>query len=93
VHGIAGEFGSHVSAAASSIFRGCCRPRTCSSTASLGMSGKPALDIDLHTLKPDAIVLDVVYAPLETPLPPQRVPRPSHRRRPGHAAASGRIRL
>ncbi len=35
---------------------------------SLGMTGKPDLDIDLHTLKPDAIVLDVVYAPLETPL-------------------------
>jgi shikimate dehydrogenase len=36
--------------------------------STLGMTGQPALDIDLSTLPDDAIVYDVVYAPLETPL-------------------------
>ena len=35
---------------------------------SLGMTGKPALDIDLSALPADAIVDDIVYSPLETPL-------------------------
>jgi shikimate dehydrogenase len=35
---------------------------------SLGMAGKPPLDIDLGPLKPGAIVYDIVYAPLETAL-------------------------
>ena len=35
---------------------------------SLGMHGRPLLEIDLHTLKPDAIVTDAVYVPLETDL-------------------------
>ena len=35
---------------------------------SLGMTGKPALDIDLSALPADAIVADIVYSPLETPL-------------------------
>ncbi len=35
---------------------------------SLGMSGQPALDLDLGRLSPDAVVADIVYAPLETPL-------------------------
>lgn len=35
---------------------------------SLGMLGKPLLDIDLHTLNPDAVVHDLVYVPLETDL-------------------------
>ena len=34
----------------------------------LGMVGKPPLEIDLAALKPSAIVYDVVYVPLETPL-------------------------
>lgn len=34
----------------------------------LGMTGKPPLEIDLSPLKPSAIVYDVVYVPLETPL-------------------------
>lgn len=37
-------------------------------TTSLGMTGQPPLDLDLAPLKPSAIVNDVVYAPLETPL-------------------------
>ena len=35
---------------------------------SLGMTGKPPLDIDLSALPFDAIVADIVYSPLETPL-------------------------
>jgi shikimate dehydrogenase len=37
-------------------------------TTTLGMSGQPALDIDLARLPPWAAVNDIVYAPLETPL-------------------------
>jgi shikimate dehydrogenase len=35
---------------------------------SLGMAGQPALDLDLAPLPADALVSDIVYAPLETPL-------------------------
>lgn len=37
-------------------------------TTSLGMEGQPALDIDLSRLPADAVVYDIVYVPLETPL-------------------------
>ncbi len=37
-------------------------------TTSLGMSGKPELDIDLGHLNPQALVNDIVYAPLQTKL-------------------------
>ncbi len=37
-------------------------------TTSLGMSGKPPLDIDLSPLKVGAVVHDIVYVPLETDL-------------------------
>lgn len=37
-------------------------------TTSLGMAGKPPLEVDLSTLKPGAVVCDVVYVPLETGL-------------------------
>jgi shikimate dehydrogenase len=35
---------------------------------SLGMTGKAPLALDIVPLKPDAIVYDIVYVPLETPL-------------------------
>ncbi len=35
---------------------------------SLGMTGKEPLDIDLEALPQDAVVADIVYNPLETPL-------------------------
>jgi shikimate dehydrogenase len=35
---------------------------------SLGLAGKPPLEIDLRPLKPSAVVYDVVYVPLETGL-------------------------
>lgn len=37
-------------------------------TSALGMSGQPPLDIDLSPLSGDAVVYDIVYAPLETDL-------------------------
>lgn len=37
-------------------------------TTSLGMSGQPPLEIDLGGLQPSALVYDIVYAPLQTPL-------------------------
>ena len=37
-------------------------------TTSLGMTGKPPLKIDISTIKPAALVADLVYSPIETPL-------------------------
>ncbi|MES2339339.1 MAG: shikimate dehydrogenase [Pseudomonadota bacterium] len=37
-------------------------------TSALGMTGQPPLDLDLTPLGEDAVVYDIVYAPLETPL-------------------------
>ena len=37
-------------------------------TTSLGMHGQPALEIDVGRLPSDAVVTDLVYVPLETPL-------------------------
>ena len=37
-------------------------------TTSQGMQGQPALDLDLEGLAPAALVNDIVYTPLETPL-------------------------
>jgi len=36
--------------------------------SALGMTGQPPLEIDLAPLPEDAVVYDIVYAPLETPL-------------------------
>src|SRR3546814_17516834 len=37
-------------------------------TSPLGMAGQPPLDLDLAPLPEDAVVYDIVYAPLETGL-------------------------
>ena len=37
-------------------------------TTSLGMHGQPALDVDVGKLPASAVVADLVYVPLETPL-------------------------
>jgi shikimate dehydrogenase len=37
-------------------------------TSALGMAGQPPLTLDLDPLPDDALVYDIVYAPLETPL-------------------------
>ena len=66
---LAAEFGSTVTAVPwaerSEILDGC---DTLVNGTSLGMTGNPALDIDLTRLPADAVVNDLVYAPLETPL-------------------------
>ena len=36
--------------------------------SALGMTGQPPLDLDLSPLPEDAVVYDIVYSPLETPL-------------------------
>jgi len=37
-------------------------------TTSLGMTGQPPLELETSKIKPDAVVADIVYAPLETRL-------------------------
>jgi len=37
-------------------------------TTSLGMTGQPPLEMPLDGLKPGALVSDIVYTPLHTPL-------------------------
>jgi shikimate dehydrogenase len=37
-------------------------------TTSLGMHGQPALEIEVGLLPPEAVVADLVYVPLQTPL-------------------------
>ena len=37
-------------------------------TTSLGMKGQPALELDVGRLPPQAVVADLVYVPLDTPL-------------------------
>jgi len=51
-------------------------------TTSLGMTGQPPLEIDLGSLPRQAVVTDLVYAPLETPLLVAARSR-------GHAVADG----
>ncbi|MSO64685.1 MAG: shikimate dehydrogenase [Alphaproteobacteria bacterium] len=67
---------------------------------SLGMSGQPALDLDLSRLAGDAVVSDIVYVPLETELLRQARARGNsvvegigmllHQARPGFKAWFGR---
>ncbi len=66
----------------------------------LGMTGHPPLDLPLDGLPPDAVVNDVVYAPLRTPLLEAAAARGNpvvdglgmllHQARPGFAAWFGR---
>ncbi len=68
-------------------------------TTSLGMIGKPALDVDLERLPADAVVNDLVYVPLSTPLLAAAAARGNravdglgmllHQARPGFAAWFG----
>lgn len=47
-------------------------------TTSLGLEGQPALDIDLKNLNSKALVHDIVYAPLQTPLLKRAQARGNH---------------
>lgn len=66
---LADRFGARVIPAAWNTL-GDLLPRTglLVNTTSLGMNGQPPLDIDLELLPRDAVVADLVYVPLETPL-------------------------
>ncbi len=69
-------------------------------TASLGMTGQPPLDLPLNNMKDGAVVYDIVYAPLITPLLAEAKTRGArivtgigmllHQARPGFAAWYGR---
>jgi shikimate dehydrogenase len=66
---LAGQFGADVHPMAwESIGEVLPRAELLVNTTSLGMHGQPALEIDLAGLPPQAVVADLVYVPLETPL-------------------------
>jgi shikimate dehydrogenase len=66
---LADQFGDNVHAAAWEAFGDLLpRARLLVNTTSLGMHGQPPLDIDIGKLPDDAVVNDLVYVPLLTPL-------------------------
>jgi shikimate dehydrogenase len=66
---LAERFGKHVRAAAwSALPRLMREARIVVNATSLGMDGQPTLDADVSALPGDAVVADLVYVPLETPL-------------------------
>jgi shikimate dehydrogenase len=66
---LADQFGAKVRPVAWDTIGGLLpRAKLLVNTTSLGMHGQPALDIDAGLLPSDAVVADLVYVPLETPL-------------------------
>ena len=66
---LAGQFGANVDPVAWDAIDGLLpRAGLLVNTTSLGMHGQPALEIDVARLPSQAIVADLVYVPLETPL-------------------------
>jgi len=66
---LADKFGAHVLPVAwDAIEEVLPRAGLLVNTTSLGMKGQPALQIDAGKLPPHAVVADLVYVPLETPL-------------------------
>jgi len=68
-HALARQFGANVTPLAWEE-KEAVLPRTglLVNTTSLGMKGQPALTLDLSALSAGAVVADLVYVPLETPL-------------------------
>ena len=67
--GLADQFGAAVHPVAwGAIGELLPRARVLVNTTSLGMHGQPPLNIDLARLPADAVVADLVYVPLKTPL-------------------------
>jgi shikimate dehydrogenase len=65
--GLQGQFGSHVVEINETIANnelGNCELLI--NTTSQGMHGQPSLDLEIQSLNRDALVVDIVYAPLET---------------------------
>ena len=66
---LADQFGARVHPAAwDDIGELLPRARLLVNTTSLGMHGQPTLDVDINRLPSDAVVADLVYVPLQTPL-------------------------
>jgi shikimate dehydrogenase len=66
---LADQFGSRVHPVASDAVAGLLpRAELLVNTTSLGMHGQPALEIDVGELPAHAVVADLVYVPLQTPL-------------------------
>lgn len=66
---LAGEFGPRVRAVDwAERAEALAGAATVVNATSLGMTGKPPLEIDLSALAPGTLVNDIVYSPLETPL-------------------------
>ena len=66
---LAGQFGDKVFPVAWETFGDLLpRAKLLVNTTSLGMSGQAALDLDVGKLPLDAVVSDLVYVPLDTPL-------------------------
>jgi shikimate dehydrogenase len=66
---LADQFGAEVHAVAWEAIAGVLpRAGLLVNTTSLGMHGQPALEIEVGLLPPEAVVADLVYVPLQTPL-------------------------
>ena len=66
---LADQFGAKVQPAAWDAIGGLLpRAKLLVNTTSLGMHGQPALGMDVDLLPPQAVVADLVYVPLQTPL-------------------------
>jgi shikimate dehydrogenase len=66
---LADQFGAHVHPVAWEAIDGLLpRAQLLVNTTSLGMNGQPALELDTGLLPPQAVVADLVYVPLQTPL-------------------------
>jgi shikimate dehydrogenase len=66
---LADQFGAQVHPVAWNAIDGLLpRAKLLVNTTSLGMHGQPALELDAGLLPPHAVVADLVYVPLQTPL-------------------------
>jgi shikimate dehydrogenase len=66
---LADQFGAKVQPVAWDAIGGLLpRAKLLVNTTSLGMHGQPALEVDVGLLPPQAVVADLVYVPLQTPL-------------------------
>ncbi len=73
---IAHTYGAKVTVVDWNAISGACAgARTIVNTTSLGMSGQASLNISLHAAPADALVTDIVYTPLITPLLDQALSR------------------
>jgi shikimate dehydrogenase len=68
-HALTARFGNRVTAhAPSEVQHLFSQARLLANASSLGALGQPSLDLDLASLRPGAVVCDINYVPLKTPL-------------------------